>query len=422
MTRIVFVSPEPTPYRAPLLDRVASLDEIDLTVIYAARTVAGRTWDVELHHQAVFLEGMTVPGLRSPLRHDYPVTPGIFRALGRAAPDCVVVSGWSTFASQAAVAWCRARSVPYILLVESHDSGPRPGWRRAVKGTVVPPIVKGASSVLVVGSLARESVIELGAAPERVRVFANTVDVAAWGESVDRLAARRPELRAALGVSPDDVAVLFVGRLVREKALDTTVRAVAEAHDPRLALVLVGEGPEHARLEALAAELDVRATLAGARPWSQLVEAYAACDVFCLLSEHEPWGVVVNEAAACGLPLVLSDRVGAAHDLLRDGENGVLVPAGDVRAAARRDRASRSRPRSPPADGGRVPRNRGAVRLRAVGGQSARSRARGDRPPVDLLLAVGDGLPGRPPGRRHALRPQAAVRAGRRRAPGRSRR
>jgi glycosyltransferase involved in cell wall biosynthesis len=43
---------------------------------------------------------------------------------------------------------------------------------------------------------------------------------------------------------------------------------------------------------------------------------------------------VVNEAAACGLPLVLSDRVGAARDLLEDGENGVLVPAGDVDAAA----------------------------------------------------------------------------------------
>ena len=48
----------------------------------------------------------------------------------------------------------------------------------------------------------------------------------------------------------------------------------------------------------------------------------------------EPWGVVVNEAAACGLPLVLSDRVGAARDLLRDGENGALVPAGDAGTAA----------------------------------------------------------------------------------------
>ncbi len=64
------------------------------------------------------------------------------------------------------------------------------------------------------------------------------------------------------------------------------------------------------------------------------MELYVAADVFALLSEREPWAVVVNEAAACGLPLVLSDRVGAAHDLLRDGENGALVPAGDVAAAS----------------------------------------------------------------------------------------
>jgi glycosyltransferase involved in cell wall biosynthesis len=61
---------------------------------------------------------------------------------------------------------------------------------------------------------------------------------------------------------------------------------------------------------------------------------YAAADVFALLSSRETWGVVVNEAAASGLPLVLSDRVGAAYDLLRDGENGYVVPAGDVAAAA----------------------------------------------------------------------------------------
>jgi glycosyltransferase involved in cell wall biosynthesis len=75
--------------------------------------------------------------------------------------------------------------------------------------------------------------------------------------------------------------------------------------------------------------------LVGDVEWERIVELYAAADVFALLSERETWGVVVNEAAACGLPLVLSDRVGAAHDLLRDGENGVLLPAGDVDATAR---------------------------------------------------------------------------------------
>src|SRR3954453_17129273 len=179
MTRVTVVSPEPTPYRAPLFDRIAAREDIDLTVVYAARTVAGRTWSVGLDHPAVFLSGVRVPFVGRLLRHDYPVTPGVAGALRRSRPDVVVVSGWSTFASQAAIAWSRARRVPYVLLVESHDLGPRAGggaagarggWRRAVKGPVVPRLVRGAANVLVVGSAARDSVTARGASPQLVRV------------------------------------------------------------------------------------------------------------------------------------------------------------------------------------------------------------------------------------------------------------
>jgi glycosyltransferase involved in cell wall biosynthesis len=333
--RVTAVFPEPTPYRAPLLDRVGANDGIDLTVVYAASTVASRTWRVEPAHEAVFLRGVRVPGARRVLHHDYPLTPGVAGALANLRPDVVVVSGWSTFAAQAAIAWCRLKGVPYILVVESHDEGPRAGWRRTVKGTVVPPIVERAAGLLVTGTLARDSMLARGAHAERVRIFANTIDVEAFGARADRLAGSRPELRRALGAGQEDVIVLSVARLAREKGLDVLVRAVAAADDPRLVLVVAGEGPERGALARLADELSVRLALAGDVDWERIVELYAAADVFALLSEREPWAVVVNEAAACGLPLVLSDRVGAAHDLLRDGENGTLVGADDVAAAAR---------------------------------------------------------------------------------------
>ena len=246
----------------------------------------------------------------------------------------MVVSGWSTFAAQAAITWCGLKDVPYLLVVESHDEGPRSGWRRTVKGTVVPPIVERAAGLLVTGTLARDSMIARGAHPERVRVFANTVDVEGFGKQVDRLAGTRPELRRALGADAEDVIVLSVARLAPEKGLDALVRAVAAAEDARLLLVVAGEGAERRALRALAEELGVRLLLTGDVDWERIVELYAAADVFALLSEREPWAVVVNEAAACGLPLVLSDRVGAAHDLLHDGENGRLVGPGDVGAVA----------------------------------------------------------------------------------------
>ena len=332
--RVVVVSPEPTPYRSPLFDRVAARNEVDLTVLYAARTVAGRTWSVAPNHRAVFLSGARLPGLRSILRHDYPVSPAIGRVLRRSRPEVVVVSGWSTFAAQAALAWCRAHKIPYVLLVESHDLGPRSGWRRAVKGAVVPRIVRGAASVLVVGTAARESVLARGAAPEQVRVFANTVDVPSWIERADRLAERRAESRSECGVADDDVVVLSVGRLVFDKGLDVLIRAVSAAGDSRLRLVFAGSGPDEAALIELGRQLEVRLQITGDLPEALLADEYVKADVFALLSIHETWGVVVNEAAASGLPLVLSERVGAARDLLPDGENGFVVRSGDVAATA----------------------------------------------------------------------------------------
>ncbi len=330
----MFVSPEPTPYRAPLLDRIAARDDIDLTVVYAARTVAGRTWSVAFHHRAIFLGGVRAPGLKRLFRHDYPITPGIRRALARVRPDVVVVSGWSTFASQAAVVWSRARRVPVVLLVESHDFGPRAAWRRRVKRAIVPTFVRAAETFLAVGSLARGSLVSYGAPPPRVRVFANTVDIEAWHRRANRLRERRADLRGAIGAGEEEVLVLSVGRLVPEKGLDTLVRAVALTGNRRLVVAVAGSGPQRAALERLADELDVRVHLLGDLPEDRVAGAYVAADVFALLSLHETWGVVVNEAAASGLPLVLSDRVGAGYDLLRSGENGFLVPAESVAGAA----------------------------------------------------------------------------------------
>ena len=324
--------PEPTPYRAPLFDRLAALPGVDLSVVYTARTVAGRTWNVELQHPAVFLRGRAVPGMRRLLRHDYPITPGVWRLLDAHSPDIVVVSGWSTYASQAALLWCRRRRVPYLVVVESHDRDPRARWRRALKWTVVPRLLAGAAGALVTGTLARDSMLRAGVSPDRIWLFANTVDTRALATKAEALRSRRPELRARLEIPHDAVAALSVCRLVPEKALEVFLRASAEVEGVHP--ILAGDGPERTALQELAAALGIDATFAGDVEWERVVELYVAADLFVLVSRHEPWGVVVNEAAACGLPLLLSEHVGAAADLVEPGRNGFLVPADDVASTA----------------------------------------------------------------------------------------
>lgn len=63
---------------------------------------------------------------------------------------------------------------------------------------------------------------------------------------------------------------------------------------------------------------------------TKLPAVYRSSDLFVLSSDYEPFGVVVNEAMLCGCPVIVSDRVGARFDLVRDGETGFVYPVGDV--------------------------------------------------------------------------------------------
>jgi len=325
--RVAVVSPEPTPYRAPLFDRLAREPDIDLTVLYAAHTVAARQWSVELEHPALFLRGIQLPTSRV-LKHDYPITPSVIPVLARVRPDCVVVAGWSVFASQIAIAWARMHRVPYVVMSESHLLDRRPPWIRALKRAMIPRVVESASGFLVPGSLARDALVDYGADPARIRIFANTVDVENYGAHVEALRRTTDDIRARFGIQPGEVALLSVARLHGIKGLDVLIRAAAAVDGAHV--VLAGAGPDEAALRTLACDLGTPVTFAGFLEGDRLTAAYAAADVFGLLSRSEPWGVAVVEAAAASLPLVLSSRVGAARDLLRPFENGFLVPPEDV--------------------------------------------------------------------------------------------
>ncbi len=101
--------------------------------------------------------------------------------------------------------------------------------------------------------------------------------------------------------------------------------------------ILVGDGPMRGEVERAVADRAVPDVhLPGFLNRSEVARAYAAADVFVLPSAlHETWGAVVNEAMNFSLPVVVTDKVGCAADLVRNGENGYVVPSDDVTDLAR---------------------------------------------------------------------------------------
>jgi glycosyltransferase involved in cell wall biosynthesis len=121
--------------------------------------------------------------------------------------------------------------------------------------------------------------------------------------------------------------ILYVGRLVERKGILDLVAAHAALPSAAPPLVVVGDGPLAA---ALVGRQRVRA-LGFVEP-SELPRIYGVAELAVVPSHDEPWGVAVSEALAAGVPVVVSDAVGAAVDLVQSGLNGLTYPATDITA------------------------------------------------------------------------------------------
>ncbi|HJZ45593.1 MAG TPA: glycosyltransferase family 4 protein [Roseiflexaceae bacterium] len=184
-----------------------------------------------------------------------------------------------------------------------------------------------ADAVLTTSDYCRMAILRhYGVPPSRVRLVPEGIDLAHWRE----LAAHLPQ-------SSDGATILCVARQYPRKHVADLLRALPAVRRavPRARAVIAGDGPEHARLRALASGLglDDALVFTGALPDDKLALLYRQADIFCLPSVQEGFGIVFLEAMACGLPVVAT-LAAAIPEVVPDRRAGLLVPPGDVGALA----------------------------------------------------------------------------------------
>ena len=271
---------------------------------------------------------------------DRPRLPGDLRAIGRLrrlfrawGPDVVHAHGLRAGALGAiAVAFGRTgagnKQGRSALVVTVHNAPPAGGVTGAIYRVLELIVARNADSVLCVSADLEDRMRAAGAR----RVGHAVVPAVPVSLTGDVSAETRAALRAEFGAGPGQAIVLAVGRLAAQKGFGLLLDAAARWGDIRPAplLVLVGQGPLAAELQARAASLGLTIRFAGQRP--DVPALLSAADVFVLPSVWEGQALILQEALRAGVPIVAT-RVGGNPELTGE-DAAILVPPGDAQRLA----------------------------------------------------------------------------------------
>ncbi|MEF8982622.1 glycosyltransferase [Thiohalorhabdus sp.] len=281
-------------------------------------------------HVAQAPEGVRMVPLGA--RHSLTSIPGLVRYLRRNRPDALLAAkDRGNRAALQAVRLART-GTPTGVRLGNNLSGVLQGrdpLHRRLRARLMHRAYQRADAIIAVSRGVAEDTAAVADLPrEAIRVLPNPVITPA----LHRRAGDPPETTWPEG---DGARLLGVGRLDRQKDFATLLRAFARLRQRRPArLLILGEGPERPRLEALAADLGVADAVALPGFATNPYPALARADLFVLSSAWEGSPNALTEALALGTPAVATDCPSGPREILADGELGPLVPVGDADALA----------------------------------------------------------------------------------------
>lgn len=341
--RVLAIASHPVQYQAPLFRRMAVHPAIELHVAYCSLrgAEAGHDpdfgsniqWDVPL------LDGYSwthVPNRGSGAESFFGLfNPGLWRLIRDGNFDAVIsYVGYVRASFWVALVAAKLSKAAFIFGTDATSLIPRDGraWKTRAKKYLWPRLFRLADQVIVLSSGGADLMRSLRVPPERITLTPFVVDNDWWMQQSSQV--NRAAVRTSWGVSPGDIVIVFSAKLQPWKRPLDLLRAFKEANLPNTVLLFAGTGPLLPQLESEAASHGVaaRVRFLGFLNQSQLPAFYTAADLLVLPSEFEPFGLVVNEAMCCSCAVAVSDRCGAARDLVAPVDPELVFPCGDIGA------------------------------------------------------------------------------------------
>lgn len=326
--RLAIIVSHPIQYYAPLYQRLAQRTDMVIKVFFTwhagQSTIEDRgfktefAWDIPLIEGYEFALVRNISADQGTHRFFGLNNPSLVEQVSAWQPDVVHITGWAWLSHLVALRAFYKKGIPTLFRGDSHLLDVRRrGLRWWIKRVLLKRIFSWPTAFLVVGSANRSYYQAFGVASDRLLPCPHCIDVRRFADPVDALEQRADHWRLQLGIARERCVLLFAGKFERKKQPLELMRAVQRLANFDVILIMVGSGELEREVKALAAADPVRFRVLPFQNQSLMPVVYRLGDLFVLPSSFgETWGLGVNEAMACGRPVLVSDRVGCAADVI----------------------------------------------------------------------------------------------------------
>lgn len=323
-----------THYRVPLFKRLASLDEIDLTVYFSRLPARARSWKLLNDPQVRALKHREMRGIWFRMKYRdrvFPVVinPSLFFYLVRQRPDVIICEGESNIVNNLLVlVYAKLSKTPYIWWGLGTVKSRRSSLFRKILRPIIVYMLRNSAGILAYSTFAKHFYASYGVSKEKIFVMYNSIDTDKVLQDIEKYKPHVTEVKDHLGASGKKI-ILFVGSFEKTKRIDVLIEAYNKLKDiyDDIVLVLVGDGEERDRLEALVERKGIQGVIFTGEKIEDVSLYFLMADVFVLPGLG---GLAINQAMAHGLPIVTVPADGTELDMVIEGKNGFIAKGNDV--------------------------------------------------------------------------------------------
>jgi glycosyltransferase involved in cell wall biosynthesis len=341
--RLAIVTTHPIQYNAPWFRLLAADSQVEPMVFYTwSQSAAGAKYDPDFGRQIEWdiplLDGYAYKFVnntaRKPGSHHFSgiVNPGLIKEIEQWGADAILVFGWN-FRSHLQCLRHFHGKVPILFRGDSTLLDEVAGLRTSARRIFLKWVYRHIDYALYTGSNNREYFSIHGLKNDQLVFAPHAIDNDRFSANEPRLAAEALAWRRQLGIRDEDIVLLFAGKFETKKNPAFLLELARAIGDPRLKIVLVGNGVLEDQLRSAAAA-DTRILFLDFQNQQKMPVVYRLGDLFILPSRGpgETWGLAVNEAMACGRPVLVSSKTGCAVDLVKNTRNGIVFDPDDCRS------------------------------------------------------------------------------------------